>query len=39
MWYLARAESVNNVIVTTVDGPRRAHVALDPDGVVIDAYP
>jgi hypothetical protein len=36
MWYLARAESVNNVIVTTVDGPRRTHVALDPDGSVID---
>ena len=35
-WYLARAESVNNVIVTTVDGAHRAHVALDPDGNVID---
>jgi hypothetical protein len=30
---------VNNVIVTTVEGAHRAHVALDPDGAVIDAYP
>jgi hypothetical protein len=30
---------VNNVIVTTIDGPHRAHVALDPDGGVIDSYP
>ncbi|MHC4802839.1 MAG: purple acid phosphatase family protein [Planctomycetota bacterium] len=39
MWYLDRAEPVNHVIVTTVHGPIRRHVALDPDGVVIDGYP
>ena len=38
-WYLARAESVNHVIVTTVKGPTRSHVALDRDGIVFDAYP
>jgi hypothetical protein len=38
-WYLQRAESVNNVIVTTIHGADRAHTALDPEGGVIDAYP
>jgi hypothetical protein len=38
-WYLDRAESVNHVIVTTVHGPIRAHMALDREGRVVDAYP
>jgi hypothetical protein len=38
-WYLERAESVNNVIVTTIHRAERTHTALDPDGGVIDSYP
>jgi hypothetical protein len=38
-WYLDRAESVNNVIVTTIQGTDRTHTALDCDGGVIDTYP
>jgi hypothetical protein len=38
-WYLCRSESVNHVIVTTINGPARSHVALDSEGKVIDAYP
>jgi hypothetical protein len=38
-WYLHRSESVNNVIVTTIDGLTRSHTALNREGEVIDAYP
>jgi hypothetical protein len=38
-WYLCRSESVDHVIVTTINGPARSHVALDSEGKVIDAYP
>jgi hypothetical protein len=37
-WYLDRAESINNIIVTTVNGANRSHTALSPDGAVIDFY-
>lgn len=37
-WYLARAESINHFIVTTIDGERMTHRALDVDGRVFDEF-
>lgn len=38
-WYLARSQAVQNVIVTTIDGDRRTHRAVAPDGTLIDSWP
>jgi hypothetical protein len=38
-WYLARAESANNIIVTTVHRRNRRHAALNREGLVIDSHP
>ena len=37
-WYLARAESVNHFILTTIDGDRMTHRAIAADGRVIDEF-
>ncbi len=38
-WYLDRAESVNHVIVTVIEGDTRRHEAVDDEGRVFDRYP
>ncbi len=38
-WYIQRSASVNHFILTTLDGPRRHHTAIDNTGRVIDIYP
>lgn len=38
-WYLAASTSAHHIYVHRLDGPRRAHVAIDEFGRVIDIYP